>query len=381
MSGSFHQFLDRARELHATAIVIDSHVDTTQRLMDAYWSFKERHDTGHIDLPRLREGGVGGLFMAVWMPQKNESPHYAATVRAQIERIKRLCSELPGDLCLARSSEDMRAAKRAGKIAILIGIEGGYLIEDSIELLHEYRDAGAMYMTLTHALHTNWADSAGVHESLAAKHNGLTEFGRDVIREMNRIGMMVDVSHVSDATFWDVVKTSAAPIVATHSSCRAVSPHRRNLTDDMMRAIAASGGVVQINFASLFIDPDHPPVDIAALKRRLASGGNLTEKVSEHQTPLSRLVDHFMHAVKVVGHQHVGVGSDFDGIPAVPADMDDCSMLPNLTASMLERGLTEAELKCILGENILRVMDECHLRSVVKVESRPMPEPSSCVRA
>lgn len=381
MSGSFHPFLNRARELHAQAIVIDSHVDTTQRLMDANWSFKARNDTGHIDLPRLREGGVGGLFMAVWMPQKNESPNYAATVRTQVERIKRLCSELSGDLCLARSSEDVRAAKKAGKVAILIGIEGGYLIEDSIQLLQEYRDAGAMYMTLTHALHTNWADSAGVHESLVARHNGLTEFGRDVIREMNRTGMMVDVSHVSDATFWDVVETSGAPIVATHSSCRAVSPHRRNLTDDMMRAIAASGGVVQINFASLFIDPDHPPVDIAALKSRLASGGNLTEKVSDYQTPVSRLVEHFMHAIETVGPRHVGIGSDFDGVPAVPADMEDCSKLPNLTAALLERGVSESDGKLILGENILRVMDECHARSDAKVENRRMTESSSCVRA
>ena len=170
---------------------------------------------------------------------------------------------------------------------------------------------------------------------------------------------MVDVTHVSDATFWDVVETSAAPIVATHSSCRAVSPHRRNLTDEMMQAIAASGGVVQINFVAAFVDPNFPPIDPAAYKRWIADGCVARAPLTDHVTPLDRLVDHFDHALQRIGPKHVGIGSDFDGTPAVPEDMEDCSKLPNLTAALLRRGYSEADLTGLLGDNVLRVMDAC----------------------
>jgi membrane dipeptidase len=187
----------------------------------------------------------------------------------------------------------------------------------------------------------------------------LTDFGREVVREMNRLGMMVDVSHASDDAFRDVLATSVAPVIASHSSCRAVSPHRRNLTDEMLKAIAASGGVVQINFASLFIDPDHPKVDAAALNRRLAAGGELTAPLGAYRTPFHRLVEHFEHALRVAGPAHVGIGSDFDGVPALPEGMEDCSKLPDLTAAMLWRGASEDDLIGVLGENVLRVMEAC----------------------
>lgn len=359
MDGDFRDYLVRARELHREAIVVDTHVDTTQRLMNEKWSFSDRHETGHVDLPRLREGGVGAVFLALWTPQSSTNGEYAPTIRSQFLRLQQLCKEHAGDLALAQKTSDVFGARKAGRIAVLLGVEGGYLIDDSLDILREYRAAGARYLTLTHAQHTNWADSSGVHEPLSALHGGLTDFGREVIREMNRLGLMVDVSHVSDQTFWDVVETTPAPIIASHSSCRTVSNHRRNLSDEMIRAIAAAGGVVQINFASLFIDPDHPPVDLAALRRRLTGGSDLTAPVTMHRTPLSRLVDHFEHAYRLVGPQHVGIGSDFDGVPAVPSDMEDCSKLPNLTASLLQRGIPEADVRLMLGANVLRVMDAC----------------------
>ena len=208
---------------------------------------------------------------------------------------------LPGLMVAARSAGDVRRAKEQGKIAVLIGIEGGYLIDDSLEVLREYHRRGAVYLTLTHAFHTSWADSSGVHESLSPRHHGLTDFGREVVRELNGLGMMVDVSHVSDETFWDVVETSAAPVIASHSSCRAVSSHRRNLTDEMIQAIAKSGGVVQINFAAAFVDPTFPPIDPKVVQYWSTRGGFEASPYARHVTPLSVLADHFDHAMKLPG--------------------------------------------------------------------------------
>jgi membrane dipeptidase len=263
------------------------------------------------------------------------------------------------ELALARTAEEVRRAKREGRIAILIAIEGGHLIEDSLDVLREYHARGATYMTLTHAVHTGWADSAGVHAPIEPRHGGLSGFGREVIREMNRLGVMVDVSHVSDPTFWDVIETSSAPVVATHSCCRSVCPHRRNLSDEMMRAIASSGGTVQINFASAFLDSGFPEPDPDALKHWMAGGGSGPRPLIDHATPLRLLVEHFDHALQVVGPDHVGIGSDFDGVFAVPEGMEDCSKLPHLTAALLERGYRADELTSVLGGNVLRVMDAC----------------------
>jgi len=214
-------------------------------------------------------------------------------------------------------------------------------------------------MTLTHAAHTDWADSSGVHQELAPRHGGLADFGREVIREMNRLGMMVDLSHVSDATIRDVLSTSAAPVLASHSSCRAVSPHRRNLSDELIQAIARSGGTVQINFHPRFVDPNFPPIDEKLIAEWWHGGGVLRKPLTDHRTPLSTLVDHFEHAIRLVGYEHVGIGSDFDGIPAVVEGMEDCSKLPALTAELLQRGHREDDLTKVLSENVLRVMERC----------------------
>lgn len=349
---------NRADHLHKSAIVIDTHCDTTQRLEQTGWNISERQADGHLDLPRLREGGVSAVFFAVWAAGPLAPGEGARTGRAQIERIRMMVETHPDSLTAARTADDVESAHRRGKIAVLIAIEGGYLIEDSLDVLQEYHDAGAAYMTLTHAFHTSWADSSGVHEDLAPRHGGLTAFGREVVTAMNRLAMMVDVSHVSDATFWHVIETTQAPVIATHSSCRAVSDHRRNLSDDMMRAIAETGGTVQINFAAAFIDKTHPPI------ARVSSANSLTDprggdRSAAHATPLSVLVDHFDHAMQTIGPDHIGIGSDFDGVPGLPVGMEDCSKLPALTAELLARGYSELDVSKVLGANVLRVMRRC----------------------
>lgn len=353
-------FLNCAVALHRRALVIDSHCDTTQRLLDPHWDFAARHADWHVDIPRLREGGVDALVLAVYAPQPAEPDLGVAAAKAQLDRTHETVRRYNDSLVLARTAADVRRAKHEGRIAVLIGIEGGYLIADSIDVLREFHKRGAVYMTLTHAFHTTWADSSGVHEPLAPLHGGLTEFGREVVREMNRLGMMVDVSHVSDATFWDVLETSSAPPIASHSSCRAVSPHRRNLSDDMIRALAERGGVVQINFASAFVDPDFPEIDPKTANDWWERGGFAHGPLTDHVTPLDVLVNHFDHALRLVGPDHVGIGSDFDGVGALPRGMEDCSKLPHLTAALLHRGHRETDLEKVLGGNLLRVIEECH---------------------
>jgi membrane dipeptidase len=353
----------RARRLHDQVPVIDTHYDTTQRLKSPDWNISLRHDDGHVDIPRLRAGGIDAVFFAVFEAGPVQPGAGVAAARRQIELIQAALQRHRSELAPARTAADIERARLDGRVAILIAIEGGHLIENSVDILREYHSLGATYMTLTHAVHTSWADSAGVHEPLQPQHGGLSAFGRDLVREMNRLGMMVDVSHVSDDTFWDVVETSTAPVVATHSCCRAVCPHRRNLSDEMMSAIAASGGTVQINFAAAFVDPDFPPPDPALLKQWHASGGSGPKPVFNHVTPFHLLVDHFDHALQVVGPDHVGIGSDFDGVFALPQGMEDCSKLPALTAALLARGYEEDDLAKVLGKNVLRVMDDCQKKA------------------
>ncbi len=359
------RYLERARRLHDAALILDTHCDTTQRLLLPDWDFSVRHDDGHVDIPRLREGGVSGVFLAVYAPGPVEAGAGIAAARTQIERIHQSVRRFDAFLSLARNADEIRRVKTDGKIAVLIGIEGGYLIEDSLEVLHEYHQCGAVYLTLTHAFHTSWADSSGVHENLSPLHGGLTDFGCGVIRELNRLGMMVDVTHVSDETFWDVLETSSAPIIASHSSCRAVSPHRRNLSDEMIEAIARTGGVVQINFAAAFVDPTFPLIDPQVIRQWSTKGGFEKSPYAQHVTSFDVLVDHFEHALRLVGPDHVGIGSDFDGVGALPRGMEDCSKLPYLTAALMQRGYSESDLKKVLGENILRVMEQCQQMSRV----------------
>lgn len=362
-----NSYLDAARDLHRRALVIDAHIDTTQRLLNPDWDFMNRHSDGHVDYPRLTDGGVAAVFLAVYKAGPLPTGHAPQAARLQLARIHDLARRHPRRLALARTPHDVRRARREDRLALLIGIEGGYFIEESLDLLCAYHQAGATYMTLTHGFHTAWADSSGVHFDLVPRHGGLTDFGRAVIREMNRLGMMVDVSHVSDATFRDVATTSSAPIVATHSSCRALSPHRRNLSDDMLRAIADSGGVAQMNLCPAFIDPTFP---------QPRNETDARGAPPPHDTPLAVFVDHIEHALRVVGPDHVGIGTDFDGIRAVPVGLEDCSKLPHVTAELLRRGHSEQTLIPLLGENLLRVMDACQSASAAGGRATDPAQPS-----
>lgn len=363
MDHSYANTLPRARALHDRSIVIDTHVDTTQRLAYDDYRFERKDTCGHVDLPRLREGGVSALVMAVYAPKPEAPGEGVRVAREQIARIHALVESLPTDLTLARTADDVRSAKRSGKLAVLIGIEGGYLIEESLDVLREFRKAGAIYMTLTHAFHTTWADSSGVAEPLEPLHGGLTEKGREIVGEMERLGMMIDISHVSDDTTRDVLEVTSGPIIASHSSCKAVSPHRRNLSDEMLERIAERDGVCQINFVANFIDPDQPWFDAAERDKYRERGGMKPVRMSDRITPLSIAADHVDHAIRIMGANRVGYGSDFDGAPIFPENLGDCSQLPNLTASLLARGHSEEDLRGILGENFLRVMEKVQARA------------------
>lgn len=349
-------YLVQARRLHAHSVVLDSHVDTTQRLLDPQWDFTARDRLGHVDLPRLREGGVNAVVFAVWSPASVEPGASVNATRRQIAAVKRLVAAHGESLAFAQTGADVRDAAAAGKVAVLIGIEGGHLIEQSLDVLREFRAEGAVYLTLTHGVHNALADSAGIHVPLAPHHGGLSALGRTVVAELNRLGMLVDVSHVSDDTFHDVAKLCGGPLVASHSACRAVNPHRRNLSDDMLRTIAAGGGVVQVTFPAAFVDPSFPPIDPTRLPRASLTPADPARPLFDHVTPLLLLVDHFDHALRIVGPDHVGIGSDFDGTLMLPKGMEDCSRLPHLTAALLERGWSEDDLVKVLGENMLRVL-------------------------
>ncbi|MAE94986.1 MAG: membrane dipeptidase [Deltaproteobacteria bacterium] len=370
------QIDDAALRLHHDAIVVDTHSDTTPRFQDPTWDFTERHDTGHQDLPRMREGGLDVQFWSIYM---GKTEGKGAAIREAIERIDavhELVRAHPGDLGLARSAAEVRALVAEGRVACLMGVEGGHIIEDSLAALRSYYELGVRYMTLTHSFHTGWADSSGTNLPPEPLHHGLTAFGEDVVREMNRLGMMVDVSHVSDQTFWDVIRVTRAPVIASHSSVRAVADHPRNMSDEMLRALAEGGGVVMINFYSGYIDTELvEPIRalfgrlaprIAALRDQHADDPRARARAFRDlfaaeqipRTSLDVLLDHFDHAIRVAGPDHVGVGADWDGVASMPQDMGDVSELPNLTRGLLARGHSPETVRKVLGENLLRVMAE-----------------------
>lgn len=372
---------DLAQALHREAIVIDGHSDTTPWLEDSEWRFDERHTDGHEDLPRMREGGLDAQFWSIHM---GETPGRGRALREAIVRIDavhELVRRHPDQLALATSAEEIRRAAAQGRIACLMGVEGGHIIEDSLAALRSYYRLGVRYLTLTHSFHTSWADSAGTNEAPPPLHGGLTAFGEEVVREMNRLGMLVDVSHVSDATFWHVLRVTQAPVIASHSSVRAVADHPRNLSDDMLRALAVNGGVVMINFYSGYVDASL----VAPLRELfLGFGPRLAELREQHAddpvarlramrallrgadvpaTNLSVLLDHFDHALRVAGPDHVGLGADWDGVPSMPRGLEDVSRLPALTRGLLERGHAPEVVRKVLGENLLRVMGEVEAAS------------------
>lgn len=364
--------------IHQRAIAIDMHADTVQRILDEHVDIQQQLADGHFDAVRARAGNLDAQFFSIWVePQLFGGGGARAVKRAddQIEAIRTLANKHPETWVLATTAGDIRRAASEGKIAALLGLEGGYAIDERFENVQRYYDLGVRYMSPAWSVSTSWAGSSG--DDVGATR-GLNDFGKSVVREMNRLGMMVDVSHVSDQTFWDIVNTSTAPVIATHSACRAIADVPRNLTDDMIRALAKTGGVVNVIFYPEHLEPGwsqkkkQVDAEIAGMVQAASAAENgdaVHKKIARDSVrqreyarrlppvTVARIVDHIDHIVKLVGVDHVGIGSDFDGVQATTADLGTVADLPNLTKELLRRGYTETDVDKILGGNMLRVME------------------------
>lgn len=357
---------EQARKVHFSSIVLDTHIDVTPKLQ-TNWKFNEEHKDGHIDLPRMKKGGLNALFFSIYMSGTVTGPKAVNDSVERIAAVHRLAADLPDQVALCVTADQVRKAHKQSKVAALMGMEGGHMINNSLAVLRIYAELGVRYLTLTHSVNTDWADSSGDQP----KHNGLTDFGKDVVRELNRLGVMVDISHVSDKTFWDAIEVSKAPMLASHSSCRAISGHARNMTDEMIKALAAKGGVIQINYLDQFIDNDLYEYSKRSqpLMRELIQkypGRENAEKRREDvakqfgpapKASWEKIIEHIDHAVKLVGVDHVGLGSDFDG-GSMPVGMEDCTYLPKITEALMRKGYTASDMRKILGENTLRLLDD-----------------------
>ena len=365
---------ERARKIHFSSIVVDTHDDTTQRLVDEKFDLGRRDARGHIDIPRMKEGGMDAIFFSIWMPSSITGPEAVKRAFDQIDAVREQVRRHPDDLVLATTAEEVRRAYAQHKIAALMGMEGGHMIDNDLGLLRVYAALGVRYLTLTHGSNTQWADSSTDKPA----HNGLTDFGKDVVRELNRLGVLVDISHVSDKTFYDALEVSKAPMIASHSSCRALCDAPRNMTDDMIKALAAKGGVIQINYHMGFLSQEYRnatsnPKSVkklnAEIKKRcgaseacqIREGEQMARKLVEQgkapRVDWTKIVEHIDHAVKLAGADHVGLGSDFDGAN-MPYGLEDASKLPKITEALLRKGYSESDIRKILGGNTLRVMEQ-----------------------
>ena len=369
----------RALRVYGEAFVIDTHNDMSSRILEDGYDPDVRHAPGfgpregHTDLPRLVESGITAQFMSAWVSSSYAGSSGASFARAmeQVTTIRAWVDRHPDRLRFATTAADVRRAKQDQRIAILIGVEGGHAIESSLDRLRELHGRGVRYLTLTWNNGLPWAGSALGERG--TRTGGLTDFGREVVREMNRLGMLVDVSHVSDSTFFDAVDVSTAPVIASHSSARALAGSPRNLSDDQLRAVARTGGVVNVNFFSRFLDDEYR-VRAEAAEARLETAraalpsmpdGAATARIvtlrdslfaTIPQTPFGVLIDHIGHVARVAGVDHVGLGSDFDGVSALPLGMEDVTRLPRIAQALLDRGWSETDVKKVLGGNMLRVM-------------------------
>ena len=383
---------DTPKAIHDSAIIVDTHADTPQRFLDE--SFDLAQDTpvsaGHMDFGKIAKGNLSAEFFSIWV-EPTFKGQYAHRAIDLIDSVYQQAARHPDKMTMAFTADDIVRAHQQHKFAALMGIEGGHAIENDPRLLREFYRLGVRYMTLTWSNTNEWGDSSGDINNTSVKHHGgLTDFGKDVVREMNRLGMMVDISHTSDATFFQAVETSRAPIIASHSSSRALTNHPRNMTDEMLRAVANKGGVVMVNFNSAFIDEKYlkassdpekqkqeaEQIDAYAKAHPHADGSPLNyndtlaiEKNWASQfprPPLKSLIDHIDHIAKVAGIDHVGLGSDFDGVTSLPEGIDSVADLSKITAELFKRGYNRQQIHKILGGNLLRVM-----RQVEKV-SREM---------
>jgi membrane dipeptidase len=369
---------------HQSALIIDTHADTPQRFLDEHFDLAQDApiSDGQIDFGKIKKGNLGAEFFSIWVEPEFKG-HYAKRAMDLIDSVYQQAARHPDRMTMAFTADEIVRAHQQGKFAALMGIEGGHTIENDARLLRDFYRLGVRYMTLTWSNTNEWADSSGDIQDPNVKHyNGLTDFGKDVVREMNRLGMMVDVSHVSDATFYQALTISQAPVIASHSSARALTNHPRNMTDDMLRAVARNGGVVMVNFYSAFVDEDYRKASydpekvkqrdalVEAFKKEHAhADGSLVtyaevapiEKKWAAQfprPPLKSLIDHIEHIATVAGVDHVGLGSDFDGVTSLPQGIDSAADLPKITEALLQRGYSHDDILKILGGNFLRVMRE-----------------------
>jgi membrane dipeptidase len=374
----------KARALQDSSIVIDTHADTPQRFLDRGFDIgsTDPNDKGEISLDKARAGGLGAEFFSIWVdPATTPSANYAQRAFDLIDSVYQQAARHPDRMMMAYSASDIERAHKEKKLAALMGVEGGHAIQDDLHLLNDFYRLGIRYMTLSWSNTNDWADSSGdIDDPKVQHHNGLTDFGQQVVLEMNRLGMMVDISHVADKTFYDAVATSKAPVIASHSAARALTNAPRNMTDDMLRAMTKNNGVVMVNFCSCFIDEDYRKAGKAQEKdmeaavqafvvREKGAGKSPqyidTEPIQEEwlakipRPPLKSLIDHIDHIAKTAGIDHVGLGSDFDGVSgALPAEIDSAADLPKITQALLDRGYSEGDIRKILGGNLLRVMKD-----------------------
>ncbi|HLK04100.1 MAG TPA: dipeptidase [Candidatus Acidoferrum sp.] len=366
---------ERAKKLHFSSIVLDTHDDTTQRFFSNSFDLGKRNPDGHVDIPRMREGGMNAIFFSIWIDGRTMGPTAIQKALDQIDAVQQNVKMYSKDLVAARTAEDVRRAHSQGKIAVLMGVEGGHMIGNDIRMVRIFGRLGVGYMTLSHFYNDEWADSS----TDKPEHNGLTDYGKEIVREMNKQNVLVDISHVSDKTFYDALEVSKAPLIASHSSCRAICNHPRDMSDDMIKALAAKGGVIQINYEKSFIDEAYRQASekvsggVVALFDQLKKecGDNeecLGKKMQEVEKKAiaegklphvswEKIVEHIDHVVKLAGADHVGLGSDFDGAN-MPEGMDDCTHLPQITDALMRKGYSDGDIRKILGGNILRVMEQ-----------------------
>ena len=370
----------KAIEIQNSAIVIDTHADTPQRFLDENYDIgsTDPKDRGHISLDKAKAGNLGAEFFSIWVEPETNQGHFAHHTLDLIDSVYEQAARYPDRMMMAFSVADIERAHREHKLAALLGIEGGHSIENDIHLLRDYYRLGVRYMTLSWSNTNEFADSSGdINNPKVEHHNGLTEGGKQIVLEMNRLGMLVDISHVADKTFYDAIAVSKAPVIASHSSARALTNHPRNMTDDMLRAVAKNGGVVQVNFYSAFVDENFRKAAEAQAKDRDAATKANAEQIKADgkvviyldadrverewyakipRPPLSSLIDHIDHIAKIAGIDHVGLGSDFDGVSgATPEGIDSAADLPKITQALLDRGYSAGDIRKILGGNLLRV--------------------------
>ena len=373
----------KARQIHESALIVDSHADTPQRFLDENFDIgsTDPKDHGHVSLDKAKAGNLGAEFFSIWVEPETNQGHFARHTLDLIDSVYEQAARHPDRMMMAFSVDDIERAHKQKKLAALLGIEGGHSIENDIRLLRDFYRLGVRYMTLSWSNTNEWADSSGdINNPKIEHHNGLSDFGKQVVLEMNWLGMLVDISHVADKTFYDTIAVTKAPVIASHSSSRALTNHPRNMTDDMLRAVAKNGGVVQVNFYNAFIDEDYRKAAEAQAKDRdaavkayddqMKAGGKTVTYLDNDRIerewaakiprpPFKSLIDHIDHIAKVAGVDHVGLGSDFDGVSgATPQGIDSAADLPKITQALLDRGYSGDDIRNILGGNLLRVFRE-----------------------